>query len=302
MVFLLLNACIKANFTASYPLSLPKINTSMKSTLFFILSAFALVAFAQKPCCTATQQFADLGKKTGFQNEHQLPGQILAIDQTGKWVEFDTPDEKGGRGYTIYAENATNKFLFVFHEWWGLNDNIIRESEEWAELFPNVTVIAIDLYDGKVATTREAAAEFMQSADETRIRSIIQGAMEWAGDGAEMATIGWCFGGGWSMQAALMASESAIGCVIYYGMPENDPEKLDALNCKVLGIFAEQDKWINREVVGKYEKAMNESDKAYETFWFDAAHAFANPSNPVFDEEAAGAARKRTIAYFRQVF
>jgi carboxymethylenebutenolidase len=51
--------------------------------------------------------------------------------------------------------------------------------------------------------------------------------MEWAGDGAEIATMGWCFGGGWSMQAALMAAESAIGCVIYYGMPERDPEKLE---------------------------------------------------------------------------
>lgn len=274
----------------------------MKSNLLIILAAFSISAFAQKTCCTATKQFAELGEKRAFQGEHQLPKTGLDIAQTGKWIEFETPDEKSGRAYTVYAQNPKNKFLFLFHEWWGLNDNIIREAEEWAKLFPGVTVMAIDLYDGKVATTREAAAEFMQSASETRIRSIISGAMSWAGDDAEIATLGWCFGGGWSMQAAIMAEGNGVGCVVYYGMPERDPEKLEELNAKVLGIFAEQDKWINREVVGEYEKAMNESGKPYETFWYDAAHAFANPSNQVFDEEATAEAKERTIAYLKQVF
>jgi carboxymethylenebutenolidase len=95
---------------------------------------------------------------------------------------------------------------------------------------------------------------------------------------------------------------NGVGCVVYYGMPERDPEKLEVLNCSVLGIFAEQDKWINREVVGEYEKAMNEAGKPYETYWFDAAHAFANPSNQVFDEEATAEAKERTKEYLKQVF
>jgi len=274
----------------------------MRSLLFILLSVFSISLFAQKTCCTATKEFADLGDKSSFKSEHQLPKSGLDIQQSGKWIEFTTPDEKTGRAYTIYAKNPKNKFLFLFHEWWGLNANIIREAEEWAKLFPDVIILAIDLYDGKVATTRESAAEFMQSASETRIRSIITGAINWAGDDAEIATLGWCFGGGWSMQAALMAADNAVGCVLYYGMPEKDPEKLEELNCKVLGIFAEQDKWINRKVVAEYEKAMNETDKAYETIWYDAAHAFANPSNQVFDEEATAEAKGRTKEYLKSVF
>ena len=89
------------------------------------------------------------------------------------------------------------------------------------------------------------------------------------------------------MQAALQLQDQAVGCVVYYGMPEQSAEKLAGMNCKVLGIFAEQDKWINREVVAKYEKAMSDAGKPFETHWYDAKHAFANPSNPVFDEESA---------------
>jgi carboxymethylenebutenolidase len=158
------------------------------------------------------------------------------------------------------------------------------------------------LYDGKVATTREAASEIMQAADELRIRSIIEGATEWAGSKAEIATLGWCFGGGWSMQAALQLDNQAVGCVLYYGMPESDTTFLKGLNCKVLGIFAENDKWINRKVVGAYEQSMNALKKPYDTYWYKADHAFANPSNSVFNEAAAEDAFQKTRQFLHQAF
>ena len=98
-----------------------------------------------------------------------------------------------------------------------------------------------------------------------------------------------------------MLGNQAVGCVVYYGMPEKDPTRLETLNCKVLGIFAEKDKWINRKVVAEYEKAMNTAGKAYETYWYDADHAFANPSNAIFDEEAANDAREKSLEFLRSV-
>lgn len=274
----------------------------MKSFLLSFLMLAFLSINAQQACCTATKEFAQLGTSTEFQAEHQLPKSAIQSEKKGSWVEFATPDNRKGRGYLVKAATKSNKYLFVFHEWWGLNENIINEAELWAKDLKGVNVIALDLYDGKVATTREAASEFMQGADEVRVRNIIQGALEYAGEEAEIATIGWCFGGGWSMQAALMLGNQAIGCVLYYGMPEKDPTRLATLNCKVVGIFAEKDKWINRKVVAEYEKAMNEADKAYETFWYDADHAFANPSNAIFDEEAAADAREKSLEFLRSVF
>jgi carboxymethylenebutenolidase len=85
-------------------------------------------------------------------------------------------------------------------------------------------------------------------------------------------------------------------------MPERNVTALEGLNCKVLGIFAEQDQWINRKVVAAYEKAMDEAGKAYATYWYDAAHAFANPSNEIFDEAAAQDANEKTYEFLQTVF
>jgi len=274
----------------------------MKFIALICATVYTIGSFAQEACCAATQSFAQLGASTTFKETHQLPKNGVNEELQGSWVNFKTPDQRTGRGYMVKAEKPSTKYLFVFHEWWGLNQNIMNEVERWAKEVQGVNVIAIDLYDGKVATTREAAGEFMQNADEVRIRNIIQGALEFVGTDAEIATIGWCFGGGWSMQAALMLGNQAVGCVVYYGMPENDPALLATLSCKVVGIFAERDAWINRTVVAAYEAAMNAADKAYETYWYDAEHAFANPSNAIFDEEAAADANEKSLEFLRSVF
>jgi carboxymethylenebutenolidase len=261
--------------------------------------AFALLltgAQAQQTCCSATTDFADLGKDTRFMMEHQLPKASLKIDQSGSMIEFPA-GTKAGNAYLVNSPNPTGSYLFVFHEWWGLNDHIKAEADKWAETLPGVHVMAIDLYDGKSASTREGATELMQGANEDRIREIINGAMAYAGSDAEFATIGWCFGGGWSMQAALMMGDRASACVIYYGMPEKSVEKLKSLNAPVLGIFAEKDQWINHAVIAEYEKSMTAAGKKFESHWFDAEHAFANPSNAIFDEKAAGEANLKVTKF-----
>jgi carboxymethylenebutenolidase len=81
----------------------------------------------------------------------------------------------------------------------------------------------------------------MKGADKKRIQQLIRGAYALVGKDAQISTIGWCFGGGWSLQAAIMAGDKARKCVIYYGMPEKDEERLKKLSCPVLGIWAEQE-------------------------------------------------------------
>lgn len=274
----------------------------MYKILTFLFASAIFQLSAQNQCCTATKQFADLGSSETFQKEHQLPASGKVENAAGSWIEFNTPDQQAGRAYLVKSKVNSNKYLFLFHEWWGLNDNIIREAEEWAIELKGVNIMAIDLYDGKVATTREEASEFMQAASENRIRSLIEGASTFAGQKAQIATMGWCFGGGWSMQAAIQLEDQAVGCILYYGMPERDSTRLLNLDCKVLGIFAEKDKWINRKVVGEYEQAMNTAKKAYETYWYDAEHAFANPSNPIFDEKSASEANEISRQYLHSVF
>ncbi len=273
----------------------------MKTILSILLIFFAVSVQAQKSCCSATAEFASLGKTSGFSASHQEPTNIIDQDLRGEWVEFETPGGgEAGRAYAVSTENPGKDYLFIFHEWWGLNLHIRSEADRLASELPGVNVLAIDLYDGKETTTRESAAALMESAEESRIRNIIRGAINFAGEDAEIATLGWCFGGGWSMQAAIMAGDQAVACVVYYGMPEQSPEKLAQLEAPVLGIFAENDGWINREAVGKYERAMDEAGKKYESVWYDADHAFANPSNSIYDDNAADNANKKAIQFLHQ--
>jgi carboxymethylenebutenolidase len=169
-------------------------------------------------------------------------------------------------------------------------------------IFDDVNIIALDLYDGRTATNRENASQLMQSVKEERAKEIIKGALTYAGENAEIQSVGWCFGGGWSLQCALIAGEKSKGCVIYYDMPEKDENKLKTLHAPLLGIFASNDGWINQEVVDSFEKSMNEINKPLTIKWYDADHAFANPSNPKFDNEAANDANSKARQFLQTNF
>jgi carboxymethylenebutenolidase len=86
---------------------------------------------------------------------------------------------------------------------------------------------------------------------------------------------------------------------MYYGMPETDLKKLSALKTDVLGIFAKQDKWINDAVVAQFQKDMKKDRKKLTVKTFDADHAFANPSNPVYNKEYAEDAHKLSLAFLK---
>jgi len=83
-----------------------------------------------------------------------------------------------------------------------LNDFVKHESEKILQRSGDVNVLDLDLYDGKVAATREDAGKFMQAVKKTvRRRSLKALCLCWPN--AQIATIGWCFGGGWSLQASI---------------------------------------------------------------------------------------------------
>ena len=136
------------------------------------------------------------------------------------------------------------------------------------------------MYDGKLATTPADAGKFMGEFKQDRGNIIVKGAIAYAGKDAKIATVGWCFGGGQSMQASLAAEKQAVACVIYYGMPEGDVTRLKNLNCDVLAIWPTQDKWINKDVMDKFEADMKTAGKNLTVKAYEADHAFANPSNP----------------------
>ncbi len=279
----------------------------MKKSIF-ILFAIVLAAFrlpAQtRSCCSASAagEFAMLGNDGSFQAAHLSPLPFHFVAEKGELVTFKVAEGNDGRAFFIRAAGNSDKYLFVFHEWWGLNDYIKQQAEMFSKDFPDVNIMAIDLYDGQLTSTADEAAKMMQSVKADRAEAIIKGAINYIGTTAKVQTIGWCFGGTWSLQAAIMLGKQAKGCVMYYGMPEKDPAKLANLKAPVQGIFALQDGWITKEIVESFEKQMREMKKPISISWFDADHAFANPSNPKHDEAATAKARAITVGFLKGNF
>lgn len=241
-----------------------------------------------KSCCSlgVTNQNTMLASNTEFALTHQEPLAYKLDNPSGEMVSMKTADSINASGYLIKSKVPSNKYLFVFHEWWGLNDHIKREAEHLYASFKDVNVLAIDLYDGKMGTTREEAQKLMMGMSEARSKAIVEAAFKFIGGKAQVATYGWCMGGAWSLQAALIGKKQVKACVMYYGMPEGNVERLKSLNCEVLGLFATKDKFINPELVGTFESNMKKAGKKLTVFNFEADHAFANPSNPGFNKTA----------------
>ena len=202
----------------------------------------------------AEKMFAMFAINPAFRNKHLDPEPYHYNGKTGKKITFMTADNQKAYCWELKAKKHTENYLFVFHEWYGLNDYVKKESEKLYDDLGNVNVIALDLYDGKVAKNRDEAGKYMQNMKPERGTAIIDGAIRYVGKKARIMTIGWCFGGGWSLQASIEAGKQATGCVMYYGMPEKDVARLKTLKTKVLAIFGSQDKWLNGQVVDAVQK------------------------------------------------
>ena len=267
----------------------------------FVLLAFTIVAQDGITICHTppTEKFALMASTKEFASAHLSPLPYKHQSEVGKMITFSTPDGQQANGYLLKAKKETNNWIFVFQEWWGLNDYIKRESEKLYNDLGNVNVLALDMYDGKVTAVREEAQKYMGEFKQDRGNAIVNGALAYAGKSAKIGTIGWCFGGGQSIQAALTSNAQTVACVMYYGMPEDNVDRLKTLNCDVLNIWPTQDRYINKEVMDKFQNSMTAAGKKLTVKSYDADHGFANPSNPKHNKEFTEDAYKNTLEFFK---
>jgi carboxymethylenebutenolidase len=268
---------------------------------FFCIIPIASWAQPEVVCHTpVNEKFAVMASSREFKAAHAAPRMYTHHTQAGgRMIRFKTPDGGEANAYFLEAKVKTTNWVFVFQEWWGLNDNIKRQAEDFYHSLGNVHVLALDMYDGKLATDPQTAGRYMGEFRQDRGNAIVRGALAYAGADAKVGTVGWCFGGGQSLQASLTAGKQAVACVMYYGMPEEDVEKLKTLSPDVLNIWPTQDKWINKAVMDKFEKNMVEAGKKLTIKSYEADHAFANPSNPRYNQAAAADAYQHTLEFFR---
>ncbi|MDQ3367836.1 MAG: dienelactone hydrolase family protein [Myxococcota bacterium] len=229
-----------------------------------------------------------------FKALHELPTAGPTVRQ-GQPIQL----ADGSKAYlALPAGPGPHPGILVIHEWWGLNPNI----EHWADRLASAgwAAVAVDLY-GRVATTRDEAMAAMKAVDPAKAKATIAAGLELLTKDPRIsapvtATIGWCFGGAWSLQAAI-AQPELDGAIIYYGHLETDPTKLAPIKARLLGVFGTRDEGIPLAEVDKFEAALKQVGVRAEIHRYDAVHAFANPSNPKYDEASAADAWTKVLAF-----
>ena len=228
------------------------------------------------------------------------PRLARAVADTLDTVEIDTSDGRTVSAALALPDAARAPAVLLIHEWWGLNDQIKSVAADFARL--GYMALAVDLMDGKVATTPEEAQKLTRAVDPAEARTTLVDWADWIrahhAFGGRIGTVGWCFGGGWSLDASIATPVDAT--VIYYGRVTNPASELAALKGPVLGHFATEDRFIDKPMVNGFVDEMAKAGKELTVYWYEADHAFANPTSARYDSADAKSAWERTKTFFAQ--
>jgi carboxymethylenebutenolidase len=225
------------------------------------------------------------------------PELARAAASTTETITLKTDGGRSVIGALAKPEAATAPVIILVHEWWGLNDQIKAVAVDFAN--QGYLALALDLMGGVVAKTPDEAGALTKSVDPAAATDTVASWIGWArkapGSDSKVGIIGWCFGGGWALNGSTVAPVDAT--VVYYGKCDLPADQLAHLKGPVLGHFGTQDPRMNHEMVGKFEDAMKQDGKAETVYWYDAPHAFANPTGANYHKAETQLAWSRTLEF-----
>lgn len=204
----------------------------------------------------------------------------------------------------LFTPSSAGPFpaIVAVHEWWGLNDWVKEQADKLAD--QGYVVLAVDLYRGKVAQNPDMAHQLMRGVAPDRANRDLQAAVAFLKSqknvkADRIGSIGWCMGGGYSLDVALL-DPTLAATVINYGHLVTDPEELKKIHAAILGNFGAQDQGITPDDVHKFEQQLKSLGKSVDVkIYPDAGHAFENPNNKDgYRAPDAADAWQRTVTFF----
>ncbi len=222
-----------------------------------------------------------------------------ASEQT---VSFKSGGEQGS-GFLVTPEGkGPFPAVVVVPEWWGLVDWVKDQARALAK--QGYVALAVDVYRGKSTASQEEAHQLMMGAPPERVVGDLQAAFAHLQSMPtvrkdRVGAIGWCMGGGYTLQLATVEPKLAAA-VAYYGRPPSEPAKIAAIHAPVMGNYGADDKGPSPEQARAFEGAMKQAGKTIDLkIYPGAGHAFANVNNPWggYRKQAADDAWARTTAF-----
>lgn len=210
-------------------------------------------------------------------------------------------------GYVAYDASSTAKRpgILVVHEWWGQNDYARTRARQLAA--EGYVAFAVDMYgQGKVTADPAVAKEWS-----TAVYSNPAVAEARFGAGlevlkthkftseADMSAVGYCFGGGISLNMARRGVDLDGVASFHGGLGTAQPAKAGEVKAKLLVLTGGADPMVPLDQVEGFRKEMREAGVVTEIHVYPGAlHAFTNPAAtevgkkfdmPVAYDEAADA-------------
>jgi carboxymethylenebutenolidase len=201
-------------------------------------------------------------------------------------------------GYLSMPRTSQGPGVLVLHAWWGLNEFFKRFCDRLAG--KGFIVFAPDLYEGKVARTREEAKELMTKQDSKQLETSVMASSDYlashpAVKGRRVGVVGFSMGANWALWLSSKNPDlSAV--VVFYGTGEE--ADFSKSRASFLGHFAEEDEFEPKDYVLKLEKLIRSAGKEVQFYFYPkVGHWFFEEDRPEFNDKAASLAWERTVQF-----
>jgi carboxymethylenebutenolidase len=187
--------------------------------------------------------------------------------------------------------------LVVIQEWWGLNEQIKRTADRFAQA--GYRAVVPDLFRGKLASDADEASHMMNGLNflDATDQDVAACVNYLRRDARRCGVTGFCMGGALTIFSALRVSGVDAGAC-FYGIPPRELADPSKIQVPMILHFAKRDDWCTPSLVDALEKDLAKSSSKYSLYRYDAQHAFMNQARPeVYDEACAKLAWDRTLSF-----